>query len=80
MDKIQKLHRDGIITEPNTDWDITHASITEDLMGRFAEWKDIQGYIPAPDGQGGIKYIKKHSQKHIEYTTSELIKLFKETL
>lgn len=81
MDKIQELHGKVYLNDSEImDAIRTHATITEDLMGRFAEWKDMQGYIPVPDGQGGIKHIKKHSQKHIEYTTSELITMFKETL
>ncbi|UXO94104.1 hypothetical protein Pan5_62 [Pseudanabaena phage Pan5] len=86
MDKIQELHRNNLTTveewdDHERDWNARlHATITEDMMGRFAEWKDTQGYIPVPDGQGGIKHIKKHSQKQIEHTTSELIQLFKATL
>lgn len=81
MYKIQELHGKLFLQEQSVgEYMKDHATITEDLMGRFAEWKDMQGYIPTPDGQGGIKYIKKHSQKQIEYTTSELIQLFKETL
>lgn len=84
MDKIQELHFNeigaGYIPEESEKAAAIHATITEDLMGRFAEWKDTQGYIPVPDGQGGIKHIKKHSQKHEAYTISELIQLFKATL
>lgn len=48
MDKIQQLHFNeigaGYIPEESEKAAATHATITEDLMGRFAEWVGKNGY------------------------------------
>lgn len=74
MDKIQKAHG-------SVHWNITeqqcksHATITEDLMGRFAEWVEDYGF-----GRMDGKWVIYQESGGIEYTTADLIQLFKETL
>ena len=75
MDKIQELHgklflQDQSIGEYMKD----HATITEDLMRRFAEWVSKNLYCITKSG----KWKKWSKDKPI--TTSELIQLFKQTL
>lgn len=77
MDKIQELHYNeiksltGIIkTDGLTS---KHAAITEDMMGRFAEWVSSEGwwfYTSSGMWNNSTQIV----------TTPELIKLFKEQL
>lgn len=74
MDKIQELHgkvylKDSEIMDAIRD----HATITEDMMGKFAEWAEKQGYSYY-SGSG------KWRRSPEAFTTSELINLFKQTL
>lgn len=80
MDKIYKLHKKVFDNPEQTP--AGHASITEDMMGKFAEWmaKENWGY----DGQGAyMRNERKPSEyrnKFVCKTTPELIQLFKLTL
>ena len=77
MDKIQELHGKLFLQEQSIgEYMKSHATITEDMMGKFAEWKDRNGYNPVARSRKNIVYIKGDK----EYTTSELIQLFKEQL
>lgn len=81
MDKIQELHRDEVKSYSG-EWSTSeqaesHAAITEDLMGRFAEWKDLEGWSYVADL---CNYERIVSNKTENVSTAELIQLFKEQL
>lgn len=79
MDKIQELHEPIVCATIKREIDINypatwqHATITEDMMGRFAEWIVEEGFQLLGElweNIGGRKVL----------TTHELINLFKQTL
>ena len=80
MDKIQEMHWEVDRKKINAALATkSHATITEDMMGRFAEWVE-QNFR----GDNGTWY--KKSDGHMSlltipiYTTSQLINLFKQQL
>lgn len=86
MDKIQELHHktvelwdtiEGVFEGQSKD----HATITEDMMGKFVEWKEKNGYqgFTVYDVYGRIK-PSWSNVPNVYHTTSELIQLFKQTL
>lgn len=79
MDKIQELHKELGEKEYGNVWPEGHASITEDMMGKFAEWVDMEGWTQENYNKGEwMKYVGK---EYLEVkSTTELIQLFKETL
>lgn len=74
MDKIQELHHDkvkcltGIIKTDVLASD--HATITEDLMGRFAEWVSSSGW------KYEAKFKGWSNERGLFVSTAELIKIF----
>lgn len=73
MDKINELHKEAATIDYFSHQVDAHATITEDLMGRFAEWAENEGWSYY---RGSGKW-RRSPEAH---TTSELIQLFKETL
>lgn len=77
MDKIQELHGKLFMQEQTVSaYMKAHATITEDLMGRFAEWKDVNGWIFMKSENVFLNNEGPLTPK----STSELITMFKETL
>lgn len=77
MDKIQELHGKLFLQEQSVgEYMKDHATITEDMMGRFAEWKDTNGWVFMKS-----ENVFLNSEGPLTpVTTSELIKLFKQQL
>lgn len=72
MNKIQELHYkiwcEKLPTEPSK-----HATITEDMMGRFAEWAEKEGWRYYSGSKVWLLWPEIK-------TTEQLIQLFKQTL
>lgn len=77
MDKIQEIHGKLFLQEQTVgEYMKDHATITEDLMVRFAEWKDTNGWVFMKSEKVFLNSEGPLTPK----STSELIQLFKETL
>lgn len=82
MDKIQELHGKVYLNNLEImDAIRDHAAITEDMMGRFAEWVEKSGYhaFTVYDEYGRIK-PSWSNVPNVYKSISELIQLFKEKL
>lgn len=74
MDKIQELHGKLFLHEQSVgEYMKEHASITEDLMGRFAEWAEKEGWRYYSGSKVWLLWPEIK-------TTEQLIQLFKQTL
>lgn len=77
MDKIQELHQQAFIDTHLTFEEIpAHATITEDLMGRFKRWCDNEAWFIHAYKED--KFFSAKTREEASFT--ELIQLFKETL
>lgn len=80
MDKIQELHIEvcntAFVRRGSMEMSVDHATITEDLMGRFAEWVDTNGWVYMKSE----KVFLNNEGPLTPKSTSELITMFKETL
>ena len=77
MDKIQELHGKLFLHEQSIgEYMKDHATITEDLMGRFAEWVFINNWGYNETSWEWFYLDFPLTRK----TTSELITMFKATL
>lgn len=74
MDKIQELHKDAWLLTTVPETFKANATITEDLMGRFAKWVVYEGFELK-----GELWERMDANGLMVYPTSELIQLFKET-
>lgn len=77
MDKIQELHYDAWLSTSGIHKTVEkHATITEDLMGRFKRWCDNEAWFIHAYKED--KFFSAKTRE--EASLPELIQLFKETL
>lgn len=73
MDKIQEQHKELGEKEYVNVWPEAHAAITEDMMGRFAEWAEKEGWRYYSGSKVWLLWPEIK-------TTEQLIQLFKDQL